>query len=127
MKYCKIKYKRKILSSQKEQLIISNNTKFLQQAQIRINGYLYKLVTLLPYQEKRFILLGVSPDHQVTVDLVEEDINLLLLENTTLDNKTFCKTLAADDVVAWRYDDGTLEADKIKHSQVPVDDEILYG
>ena len=115
------------LSPKKEQLIISNNTKFLQQAQIRINGYLYKLVTLLPHQEKRFILLGVSPDHQVTVDLVEEDINLLLLENATLTNPAFFKTLAVDDVVAWRYDDGTLEVDKIKHSQVPVDDEILYG
>lgn len=108
-------------------ITLKNQSPVLQQAQIRINGYLYKLVTLLPHQEKRFILLGVSPDHQVTVDLVEEDINLLLLENATLNNPAFFKTLAVDDVVAWRYDDGTLEADKIKHSQVPLDDEILYG
>lgn len=115
------------LSDQKTFLTLTNQQSAMQNVQIRINGYLYQVVTLLPHQTKRCYLLGIGPNHQVTVDLVEKEINLLLPENATCGNKDFFKVLSLDDRRDWRYDDGTLEADKIKHSQVPLPDEILYG
>jgi hypothetical protein len=110
-----------------KKLVLTNRNNFLEQFQIRINGYLYRLVSLSAGQEKKLIIPHLATGYQVTVDEVEEDINMLLPENATYYDRDFFKTLAVDDVVDWRYDDGTLEADKVKHSEVPVDDEILYG
>lgn len=107
-----ITYRRVRISPNQEKIIIRNRTDNLIQCQIRINGYLYKIISLFPNQEKQVVLTNLNSHHHVTVDDVETDIDLTLSENSTYYHKEFFESLSVDDIVQWRYEGETVETNE---------------
>lgn len=72
-------------------VIIHNHVNSEMLFQIRVNGYLLDCVYMFPLGKKRYFLREIPHDAEITVENVEEEIDLTLPENCHQGDDDFFK------------------------------------
>lgn len=74
-------------------LIMENMTNHLILVQIRVNGYLLDFASLEGQRQKHYRLRNIPQNVLLTVDDVEDDVDLTLLENRSYKEAGFFERL----------------------------------